>query len=162
MTESGNYTTVHAREMARFLRDLRDLVLRETAAQRQQIHAQWQKPLAARVADGYAIENVRLVEVRRRDRLELACGRNRSRFRPGDILCLSHNDPFNPYAVMVNLEEDDETRLVISCEQIVPWKQLFATECTLDIGFVDLSDYVIGALAELAILWLGGSAFCRC
>ena len=145
----SNFTSAHTREMARFLRDLRDLVLHETAAQRHQVHAQWQKPLAARVADGYAIENVRLGELHSRNRLELTCGRNRSRFRPGDILCLSHDDPFNPYAVMVNLEEDDETRLVISCEQIVPWEQLFATECTLDIGFVDLSDYVIGALAEV-------------
>lgn len=144
----SNFTTARSTEMARFLGKLRDLVLRETAAQQQQIYAQWQKPLAARIADGYAIENVCLAQVRSGDRVELTCGRNRSRFRPGDILCLSHDDPFSPHAIMVNLEEDDETRLVISCEQPVPWNEVFSRDCTLDIGFVDLSDYVIGALAE--------------
>lgn len=136
--------------MARFLHGLRDLVLTETAAQRQQIHAQWHKPLAVRVADGYAIENVRLIAVRKSGQVELACGRNHSRFRPGDILCLSRNDPFAPDALMVNLDEDEETRLLVSSDQPVPWKQLFAgpSDWALDIGFMDLSGYVIGALAE--------------
>ena len=82
--------------MRRFLNGLRDLVLRETAAQRQQIHGQWQKPIAVRVADGHAIENVRLVEIRRNGQIALTCIRNQSRFRSGDILCLSQNDPFSP------------------------------------------------------------------
>jgi DNA replication ATP-dependent helicase Dna2 len=137
-------------EMAGFLKGLRDLVLTETAAQRQQIHAQWQKPLAVRVADSYAIENVRLVDIHKHGKVELACSRNRSRFRPGDILCLSRNDPFAQESLMVSLEEDDETRLIISSEEPVPWPDLFAQggEWTLDFGFVDLSSYIIGALAE--------------
>lgn len=136
--------------MAQFLNGLRDLVLRETAAQRQQIHAQWEKPLAVRVADGYAIEHVCLGEIHKSGQVELTCTRNRSRFRPGDILCLSRNNPFDPEALMVNLDEDDETRLRISSEQPVPWKEMFAepTGWTLDVGFMDLSSYVIGALAE--------------
>ena len=71
-------------EMAAFLKGLRDLILTETAAQRRQIHTQWAKPLPARVADGYAIENVRLVDIRPNGQIELACTRNQSRFRPGD------------------------------------------------------------------------------
>jgi DNA replication ATP-dependent helicase Dna2 len=137
-------------EAARFLNNLRDLVLTETAAQRQQIHAQWKKPLAARVADGYAIETVSLQEIRKNGRIKLACARNISRFRPGDILCLSQNDPFDHAAVMVNLVEDEETDLLISCEEPVDWAKKFEQKngWTLDVGLVDLSSYIIGALAE--------------
>ena len=136
--------------MRRFLNGLRDLVLHETAAQRQQIHGQWQKPIAVRVAEGDAIENVRLVEIRRSGQVALSCTRNQSRFRPGDILCLSQNDPFAPEAVMVSLDEDEETNLIISGEPPVPWEMLFAnkTGWTLDEGLIDMSSYILGALAE--------------
>jgi len=140
----------HRDEMARFLNDLRDLVLIETAAQRRQIHAQWEKPLASRVADGFAIENVRLVKVHPNDQVELACTRNQSRFRPGDVLCLSRNDPFNPQNVMVSLVEDEETGLLISSDDILPWQALFVPNegWTLDVGLIDLSSYILDALAE--------------
>ncbi len=140
----------HRGEMARFLNDLRDLVLTETAAQRRQVHAQWEKPLATRVADGFAIENVSLVRVHPNDQVELACTRNQSRFRPGDVLCLSRNDPFNPQNVMVSLVEDEETRLLISSDDIVPWQVHFTPNegWTLDVGLIDLSSYILDALAE--------------
>lgn len=135
---------------ARFLQGLRDLVLTETAGQRQQIHAQWQKPLPTRVADGYAIENVSFKEIRKDGLIELACSRNISRFRPGDILCLSQNNPFAHDAIMVNLVEDEETDLLISCEDLIEWDKKFEQKegWTLDVGFIDLSAYIIGALAE--------------
>jgi DNA replication ATP-dependent helicase Dna2 len=140
----------HRDKMARFLNDLRDLVLTETAAQRRQIHIQWEKPLATRVADGFAIENVSLVKVHPNDQVELACTRNQSRFRPGDVLCLSRNDPFNPQNVMVSLVEDEETRLLISSDDIVPWQAHFTPNdgWTLDVGLIDLSSYILDALAE--------------
>ena len=136
--------------MAHFLNSLRDLVLTETAASRQQIHSHWQKPLPTRVADGYAIENVALKEIRQDGLVELSCSRNTSRFRPGDILCLSRNDPFAHDSLMVNLVEDEETELIISCEEPILWDKKFEQRegWTLDIGFIDLSGYVIGALAE--------------
>jgi DNA replication ATP-dependent helicase Dna2 len=136
--------------MAHFLQGLRDLVLAETAAQRRQIHAHWQKPLATRVADGYAVENVRLVEIHKHGQVELACGRNNSRFRPGDVLCLSRNDPFAPDSLIVSLDDDEETRLLISSHLAIPWEQQFAgrDDWTLDLGYMDLSAYVLAALAE--------------
>jgi DNA replication ATP-dependent helicase Dna2 len=144
------HSSKHRDEMARFLNDLRDLVLTETAAQRRQIHTQWEKPLASRVADGFAIENVRLVKVHQNDQVELTCTRNQSRFRPGDVLCLSRNDPFNPHNVMVSLVEDEETRLLISSDDILPWQALFVPNngWTLDIGLIDPSSYILDALAE--------------
>ena len=139
-----------ATDKTQFLNNLRDLVLTETAAQRKQIHAIWEKPLAARVADGYAIENVTLKNIRKGGLFELTCSRNISRFRPGDILCLSQNDPFHHDSVMVNLVEDEETELLISCDDPIDWSKKFETKrgWTLDIGFIDLSSYIISALAE--------------
>jgi DNA replication ATP-dependent helicase Dna2 len=138
------------REMANFLSSLRDLVLTETAAQRQQVYTQWEKPLDARVAEGFAIENVCLKEIRKDGLVELTCSRNISRFREGDILCLSRNNPFAHDNLMVNLVEDEETDLIISCESPVEWHKVFADQdgWTLDIGLIDLSSYILSALAE--------------
>jgi DNA replication ATP-dependent helicase Dna2 len=135
---------------AKFLNGLKDLVLTETAVQRQQTHAQWKKPLAARVADGYAIEGITLKEIRDDELIALNCGRNISRFRPGDILCLSRDNPFDHEALMVNLVEDEETELLITCDDLVDWDMLFThkTGWTLDVGFLDLSAYILDALAE--------------
>lgn len=143
--------------LANFLNSLRDLVLKEAAAQRQQIYAQWEKPLAIRVADNYAIENVRLVEIHKNGQVELSCSRNISRFRPGDILRLSRNDPFAHEGVMVNLVEDEETHLVISSEDPIQWEKKFEEKdgWTLDIGFIDLSGFILGALAEAGDTLIG-------
>lgn len=137
-------------EMAAFLKGLRDLILTETAAQRRQIQAQWAKPLPARVADGYAIENVRLVDILNNGQIELACGRNQSRFRPGDILNLNRSNPFFQPNITVSLDEDDETRLVVSSDFPIEWDKAFQEKegWVLDIDFLDLSSYVIGALAQ--------------
>jgi DNA replication ATP-dependent helicase Dna2 len=136
--------------MAAFLKGLRDLILTETAAQRRQIHNQWAKPLPARVADGYAIENVRLVDIRPNGQIELACTRNQSRFRPGDILNLNRSNPFFQPNITVSLDEDEETRLIISSDMPIEWdKALQEREgWVLDIDFLDLSGYIIGALAQ--------------
>lgn len=133
-----------------FLNNLRDLVLTETAAQRKQIHAHWQKPLADRVTEGYAIAGVTLKEIHKNGAVELTCARNISRFRPGDILCLSQDDPFAHDSLMVNLVEDEETDLIITCEQPVDWGKQFEQKngWTLDIGFLDLSGYILSALAD--------------
>lgn len=137
-------------EMAAFLKGLRDLVLKETAVQRQQIRNQWAKPLPARVADGYAIENVRLVEIRPNGQIELACTRNQSRFRPGDILNLNRNNPFFQPNLTVSLDEDEETRLIVSTETPAEWDKVFQEKegWVLDVDFLDLSGYIIGALAQ--------------
>ncbi|MCA9969336.1 MAG: hypothetical protein KC425_03925, partial [Anaerolineales bacterium] len=137
-------------QMTAFLSALRELVLTETAAQRQQIHAHWRKPLPARIAEGYAIANPRLVDVRPNGQAVLACTRNDARFRPGDILRLSRNDPFAPDGLMVNLDDEEADELIISAELPVNWRQLFShgDDWTLDVGLLDLSSYVLDALAE--------------
>ncbi len=135
---------------SQFLKGLRDLVLDETIAQREQIHARWRQPLVNRVLDGYAIDQVSVKEIRKDGLVELSCTRNISRFRPGDILCLNRDDPFAHDSVMVNLVEDEETELVIATDQLVDWYEVFTERegWVLDIGFVDLSSYILTALAN--------------
>ncbi len=142
--------TAASSETAAFLKELRDLILNETAAQRRQIHNQWSKPLPARVADGYAIENARLADIRPNGQIELTCSRNRSRFRPGDILNLNRGNPFFQPSVTVSLDEDDETSLVVSTDAPIAWETAFQEKegWVLDVDFLDLSGYVIGALAQ--------------
>lgn len=137
-------------EMAAFLYSLREFVLAETMALRRQIEAIWAKPLAQRVRDGFAVAAVQIDEFRRDSQLVLSCPENQSRFRPGDILCLNRGDPFTYPHFMVNLDEDEETRLVVSADIQGDWQELFRERdgWILDMGFLDLSSYVLGALAD--------------
>lgn len=137
--------------MARFLKGLRRLVLDEAATARQNIHSTWSKPVATRVSEGRAIEGVRVVSISRTGLIELACSRNRSRFREGDMLCLNRGDPFGQPAILVTLEVDDETRLLVSCEELgVNWGT-FERERSgwvLDEGYLDLSRWFLDVLDE--------------
>lgn len=137
--------------MGRFLAGMRRLVLDEAATVRQNIHTLWRQPLAARVSDGRAIDGVRVVRVLPDGLIELACERNLSRFREGDILCLNRGNPFGEPAWMVTLEKDEETRLVVSCRELeINWGE-FARErrgWILDEGFIDLSHWILDALDE--------------
>lgn len=137
-------------EITAFLHALQDFVLTETDAQRRQIHQRWEQPLGHRVADGYAIDEVRVAGLRPDGQIDLVCARNQSRFRPGDVLCLSRDNPFAHDSVMVSLEKDDETRLVVASDGPCDLEDLLKVRdgWTLDEGFLDLSNYVIGALAE--------------
>lgn len=121
-------SSLSSEEMGRFLAGMRRLVLDEAATVRQNIHTLWRQPLAARVSDGRAIDGVRVVRVLPDGLIELACERNLSRFREGDILCLNRGNPFGEPAWMVTLEKDEETRLVVSCRELeINWGE-FARE----------------------------------
>jgi DNA replication ATP-dependent helicase Dna2 len=138
-------------EMAKFLKNLRRLVLDEAATVRQNIHQVWSKPIATRVSEGRAIEGVRVVNVQPDGYIELACDRNSSRFREGDILCLNRGNPFAEPSTMVSLEVDDETTLVISNQELIfNWGHLEREpiDWVLDEGYLDLSHWVLDALDE--------------
>jgi DNA replication ATP-dependent helicase Dna2 len=136
---------------AAFIERLRRFVLDEAAAQRRTIEEEWNRPLAERVADGRAIEGVRFVGLLPDGLVEFACERNISRFREGDILCLNRGSPFFQPNVMANLELDDETRLLVYIEGHGFDLEALRQEPAgwiLDEGYLDLSSFVLGALAE--------------
>jgi DNA replication ATP-dependent helicase Dna2 len=138
-------------ELGVFLRQLRRLVLDETESVRQQIFQVWSKPVPARVADGLAIEGVRVVHVEPNGTIELACDRNVSRFREGDVLLLNRGNPFEEPRILVTLEVDDETQLLVSSEDPdVNWGRVLHQETgwVLDQGFLDFSQFVLDALDQ--------------
>jgi DNA replication ATP-dependent helicase Dna2 len=139
---------------ARFLLRLRRFILDERDAQRQQIEQEWARPLAERVADGLALEGVRIVRLTPTGDIELACARNPSRFREGDLLYLHRGHPHWQPSCLVSLEEDDETRLVVRLEENagVPFDPALLlqqpTGWLLDQGYLDLSRFALEALNE--------------
>jgi DNA replication ATP-dependent helicase Dna2 len=144
---------------AQFVERLRRFVLDERDAQRQQIEQEWAKPLAERVADGLAIESVCFLGMQPDGYLELACDRNQSRFREGDTLCLNRGSPFFEPFFNVTLEVDDETRLTVFLDDPKTFDlSLLHSEPTgwvLDQGYLDLSHYVLDALAEAGDTLIG-------
>jgi DNA replication ATP-dependent helicase Dna2 len=141
--------------MTAFLRQLRQTVRDESASIRKQIHQQWAQSVAARVAEGHAIDGVRVVASRQDGALLLGCDQNDSRFREGDILLLNRGDPFEPPHLLVTLEEedDDDNCLWVLVEDVgVNWGEVARqpTGWVLDEGFLDLSHYLLDALNEAA------------
>mgnify|MGYP001340588919 CR=1 FL=1 len=136
-----------------FVAELARLVRAEAAEARRQVADIWARPLHERVAAGRAVADVRVVEARPDGLLALACPRNESRFREGDVLLLSRGDPSAEPRFLVTLELDEEAELLVSAES--PGAALFDFAVqpdgwTLDEGLLDFSDQVLRALDEAA------------
>ncbi|MCS7289136.1 MAG: AAA domain-containing protein [Roseiflexus sp.] len=148
----------HPGSPAEFLRRLRRLVIDEAESVRQQLLQIWSKPVAVRVAEGYAIEGVQIVRVTPEGSVELACQRNMSRFREGDMLLLNRGDPLEEPRALCTLEVDDETRLIVSIDEPgVNWGRILhqRTGWVLDQGDIDLSQHVLDALDQVAKTTIG-------
>ena len=103
------------------------------------------------VADGLAIEGVRIVQVAPSGTIELVCDRNASRFREGDVLLLNRGNPFEQPGILVTLELDDETSLLVSSDDPdVNWGTVLEqrTGWVLDQGLLDFSQFVLDALDQ--------------
>lgn len=138
-------------EMAVFLQSLRRTVVDEASTQRQQVLKTWNQPLPARVAEGRAIEGVQILDIREKDGLlTLTCSQNDSLFREGDILCLNRGNPQIYPFFMVNLEEDNDQRLLVSFgpDSNIGELSRHRTGWVLDVGYLDLSAYILEALGE--------------
>ena len=138
-------------EMSAFLSSLRKTVVDEATTQRQQVLQVWKKPLPVRVSEGQAIEGVQILDIREKEGLlELACPQNDSLFREGDILCLNQGNPQAYPFFMVNLKEDNDQRLLVSFGPGTNIGELSRqrTGWILDVGYLDLSAYILEALAE--------------
>jgi DNA replication ATP-dependent helicase/nuclease Dna2 len=98
-------------DTTRLLKRLHDQVLNERDAQRRQLLDQWSLPLGERVARGFAIDGLHLHSLQPAGTFTLACQRNDSRFREGDILILHHGDPQDSGALQCSLEYDGGTLL---------------------------------------------------
>src|SRR6266545_4893268 len=81
-----------------FLQRLRKFVQHEADTQHRALERQWSCSLQERVARGWAIEGLR-VEQMKNSIARLACTTNDSRFREGDLVLLHQDDPHDPDAL---------------------------------------------------------------
>jgi DNA replication ATP-dependent helicase Dna2 len=98
---------------ADLLNRLRYFVQAEAETQYVALDQQWSRPLAERVARGWAIEGLR-AERFEKGLIRLHCDTNDSRFREGDLLVLHRGNPKDPNALHVELQYDGETELEAS------------------------------------------------
>lgn len=136
-----------------YINQLTRLVLDQAEAARSQAQALWHKPVAERVAAGRAINQVDVVSVGFDGMITLRCQRNESRFREGDVLLLSPGNPLEAPHILVTLEVDEETELVVSSEDPAIHTSEALREAqnwVLDEGYLDFSNTIVEALNQAA------------
>ena len=141
-----------------FLDHLRRLVLDEALTAKQNLMELWSQPLASRVRQGRAIEGLRVVRVSQDGRIELACDRNQSRFREGDILNLNRHSPYFQPNFQVTLEIDNGQELTVYSRALAfNWGEVFGepTGWILDQDQLDLSQYLLDALTHVGDTTVG-------
>ena len=147
-----------ATETRAFLDQLRQLVVDEAAAAQQNIRRIWSQSIPIRVAEGHAIEGLRLVQVDCDGCVHLTCDRNVSRFREGDILCLNRGDPFQEPNGMVTLEREEPQEFIVTShgfDNTVNELRREPTDWMLDEGYLDLSPYLLDALNQVGDTAIG-------
>lgn len=140
-----------------FLHKLRRFVQNEADAQYRALEKQWAHPLQERVAKGWAIEGLR-IEQMKNDIARLTCGTNDSRFREGDLVLLHRGDPHEPDALHCELQYDGETDLEVS---LIGGNEYFLTVqpdgWIMDQDWFDASPFYLDALNAVADSQLGRS-----
>ena len=137
--------------MRDYLDRLRQMVMDESAAVRQNLYRIWSKPIPIRVADGHAVEGIRYLRRDEEGYLHLAFDRNWSRFREGDILCLNHGEPLTDPGWMVTLEREEPRELIVSSNARMDPDILERDPVgwMLDEGFLDLTPYTLATLDQV-------------
>lgn len=142
---------------AEFLQRLRKFVQREADIQHRAIEKQWSHPLQERVAKGWAIEGLRVEQVKN-GVVRLSCITNDSRFREGDLVILHQDDPHDPDALRCELQYDGDTDLEVS---LVRGNEVFLNSRSvgwvMDQDWFDSSPFYLHALDAVADSQLGRS-----
>jgi DNA replication ATP-dependent helicase Dna2 len=95
------------------IHNLEEFILSEQQARSTELRRLWARPLAERVLNGRAIENLSVEQVGGDGTVRLRCPTNESRFREGDYLTLHRGDPTGQESLLACLEYDDETELEV-------------------------------------------------
>jgi DNA replication ATP-dependent helicase Dna2 len=140
-----------------FLQRLRKFVQHEADTQHRILERQWSCSLQERVARGWAIEGLR-VEQMKNGIARLACATNDSRFREGDLVLLHRDDPHDQDALHCELQYDGETDLEVS---LIRGNEVFLTSRSdgwvMDQDWFDSSPFYLDALNAVADSQLGRS-----
>jgi len=140
-----------------FLQKLQKFVRDEAEAQYRALEQQWSHPLQERVSRGWAIEGLR-VEQMKNGLVRLSCATNDSRFREGDLVLLHQDNPRDPNSLHFDLQYDGETDLEIS---LIRGNEYFLTpqpdNWIMDQDWFDASSFYLDALSAVADSNLGRS-----
>jgi DNA replication ATP-dependent helicase Dna2 len=140
-----------------FLQKLRKFVQDEANTQYRALEKQWSLPLQERVARGWAIEGLR-VEQMRNGMARLSCATNDSRFREGDLVLLHRDNPHDPDALHFDLQYDGETDLELGLMKGNEVALAAQTEgWVMDQDWFDSSTFYLDALNAVADTNLGRS-----
>ncbi len=140
-----------------FLQKLQKFVRDEAEAQYRAIEQQWSHPLQERVSRGWAIEGLRVAQMKN-GIVRLSCATNDSRFREGDLVLLHRDNPRDPNSLHFDLQYDGETDLEIS---LIRGNEYFLTSqpdnWVMDQDWFDASSFYLDALSAVADSNLGRS-----
>jgi hypothetical protein len=107
---------------ATFISALKQFVNEEYNAQKREVYALWRLPVPNRVAEGEAIADVQVVEVRGY-LARLRFRENLSKFRVGDVLLLNRGNPFEG-GFACTLESEREDELVVRADPNTSFSRL--------------------------------------
>jgi DNA replication ATP-dependent helicase Dna2 len=139
---------------ARMLRKLRREVAREAEEGRREAARDWAKPLDRRLEEGLAIAGAWCVH-KGDGWIEVDCPGQKSRFRKGDLVRVGFGNPLTERAVTAFVEEDapDNLMLFASLREQAEYAaelESLPGERILDVGVMDLSATVLGALQQIS------------
>lgn len=134
------------------LNRLRTWVQLEAEAQSSTLQQQWSRPIAERVAKGWAIEGLRSEQFDPKSQtLKMHCDHNESRFREGDLMVLHRGNPKDANALHVELLYDGEIELELG---LIRGNPLFLSRNVdgwiLDQDWFDSSPFYLNALDTVA------------
>ncbi|MFZ4681394.1 MAG: DEAD/DEAH box helicase [Terrimicrobiaceae bacterium] len=136
--------------------ELLQFVHDEQSAQRNALRRLWARPLEERIEEGRTLAGLRVIEVRPGDTLVLACAGNDSRFREGDIVCISKGDPENAVAEAIFVAgHDDRVELRLWGSGKTGHFPLQSEGWQLDESAVDLEKRFLSALEDLGKTQIG-------
>lgn len=141
------------------LREMRLEVAREAEEGQREAARDWAKPLERRVEEGLAVEGV-WCEHKGDGWIEAKCSGHRSRFRKSDLVRIGFGKPLEERAITAFVEEDTEDGFLLYAS--AREQGLYAAELeslpgerVLDVGVMDLSSTVLGALQKVSETWRG-------
>ena len=139
---------------ARLLRELRLEVAREAEEGRREVARDWAKPLERRIEEGLAVAGA-WCEHKGDGWIEAACPGQKSRFRQGDLVRVGFGNPLDERAITAFVEADSADGLLLFAsarEQALYAAELASLpgERVLDLGVMDLSSTVLGALQQVS------------
>lgn len=144
---------------AQLLKEMRLEVAREAEEGQREASRDWAKPLERRVEEGLAVEGA-WCEHKGDGWIEVNCPGQRSRFRKGDLVRIGFGKPLEERAITAFIEEDTADGFLLYAsarEQGLYAAELEALpgERVLDVGVMDLSSTVLGALQKVSETWRG-------